>query len=330
MRTSLALILALGLGSSWAVSESTPSDSRLSQLQDLSLLRRYIALDAAYSDNRRTRASQAVSESEAGAGKWSAAEFELQVARVVALADNGHSTVWAAPRAGRMNRLPVRLILLADGLFVVRAKGPGVSALGMRVDAIDGIATAEVLRRLRVYRGGPDNLRDYDNVSLIESPQLLHAAGIAQSEHEATLSLSDQGHARDLALPALSPAPNEPRVQRLRYLSAQPLSNENAEWRSAFQKLSAPLWLQQPDLAFRLTPLPALAAVYVQLKINTDAEDGERIGAFLAQARRSIAEIRPQNVILDMRYNSAAATTPKPRHSCRNCQGCFQPKGMCS
>jgi hypothetical protein len=50
------------------------------------------------------------------------------------------------------------------------------------------------------------------------------------------------------------------------------------------------LWLQQPDRVFRLAPLPALAAVYLQLKANMDAQDGEQVSEFLTQARRSIAD----------------------------------------
>ena len=107
----------------------------------------------------------------------------------------------------------------------------------------------------------------------------------------------------------VGPAPDEPRVQPLRYLAAQRVINEDAEWQSAFQNTRAPLWLQEPDLAFRLEPLAALRAVYLQLKVNTNAADGERIGAFLARARRSIAEDRPQNVILDMRFNGGGDYT---------------------
>jgi hypothetical protein len=303
------LICALGLIACSSDGSTPPYDPRASQLQDLSQLRHYLLLEAAYSDAQRALASQAISESEAGAGKWTAADFELQIARVVALADNGHSTVWSGPRSERMNRIPARLLLLADGVFVVRAKGPGVSVLGMRVDAIDGLASAEILRRLRIYRGGPDNLRDYDDVSLLESPQLLHAAGIAQSDHEVTLTVSDQDHARNLQLSALPRAPDEPRAQPLRFLAAQRVINEGAEWQSAFQNTPAPLWLEEPDLAFRLEPLAALRAVYLQLKVNTNAADGERIGPFLARARRSIAEGRPQNVILDMRFNGGGDYT---------------------
>jgi hypothetical protein len=69
------------------------------------------------------------------------------------------------------------------------------------------------------------------------------------------------------------------------------------------------LWLQQPDQPFRIVPLPELAAVYLQLKTNTDAEHGEQIGTFLAQAKRAIEEARPQNVILDMRFNGGGDYT---------------------
>ena len=310
MRALLALICVLGFAPSWAADKSeSPSGSRTSQLRDLELLRRYVALDAAYSDVQRSLALQAISESEVGAGKRSAAEFELQVARVVALADNGHSAVWGGPRSRRMNRLPVRLMLFADGVFIVRARAAGVTALGLRVNDLDGVPTADVLQRLRSYRGGPNNLRDYGNVDLLESPQLLQAAGIAQSDHELTLAVGNQMHAAKLVLSALPADPSEPPVRRLRYLSAEPLPNEGVEWRSAFHSQPAPLWLQQPDQAFRIVLVPELAAVYVQLKTNTDAEHGELIGSFLARAKRVIAETRPQNVILDMRFDGGGDYT---------------------
>jgi hypothetical protein len=306
----LALIYALGATPSLAEKESTPpADVRTSQLQDLAQLRRYLTLDAAYSGKQLARASQLISESESRAGTWTPAAFELQVAQIVALADNGHSAIWSGPRAGRMNRLPVRLILLADGVFVVRAKGPGVSALGSRVDAMDGRAIAEVLQRVSIYAGGSLNHRNQEDVSLLESPQLLHAAGIAQSEHQVTLTISNQDHARDIVLSALPPDPTELHVNRLRYLAAQRVGNECSDWRSALANEPVPLWLQEPDRSFRLVPLPALAATYVQMKTNMDAEDGERIRPFLSQARQSIAQARPQIVILDMRFNGGGDYT---------------------
>jgi len=273
------------------------------------MMRRYVALDAAYSDEERAHASQLIDESEARAGAWTPAAFELQIARILALADNGHSAVWADLRSARVNRLPLRLVLLADGVFIVRAMGAAVSILGMRVDAIDSVAITEVQRRLRIYRGGPDNLRDQDNVSLLESPQLLYAAGIARSDDEVTLALSDHGSDARLTLAALPPDVSEPPVRRLRYLAAARMANENAEWRSALESQPTPLWLQQPDQAFRLVPLPALGAVYLQFKTNTDAQNGEKISPFLAQARRSIAELRPQNLILDMRFDGGGDYT---------------------
>jgi len=109
-------------------------------------------------------------------------------------------------------------------------------------------------------------------------------------------------------LSALPPDPTEPSVNRLRYLAADRLSNESTD-SAALPNRPAPLWLQEPDRAFRLVPLPALAAIYMQLKTNTDAEDGERIHPFLTHARQSIAQAKPQNVILDMRFDGGGDYT---------------------
>ena len=198
---------------------------------------------------------------------------------------------------------------LAAGLRPVMAP---VSAHdgNMRIDAIDGVPITDILRRLRVYRGGPNNLRDFDDVSLLESPELLHAAGLAKSDQEMTLLVSDADlHTKAIKLSALAPAPHEARVAALRYLAAPPVIDEASEWRSAFQNRPAALWLQEPDRAFRLVPILDLSAVYLQLKTNADAENGERISAFLSQARRAMAEFRPQNVILDMRFNGGGDYT---------------------
>ena len=208
-----------------------------------------------------------------------------------------------------MNHLPVRLFLFSDGVFVIAAKEAGLPALGRRVDAIEGFPAGDVLRKLRIYRGGKDNLRDYDDLSLLESPELLHAAGIAQSSEELTLTVSGEDHSSNIRLFAQSPFAAEPDVQRLRYLTAQRVAGEDAAWESAFQRTPTPLWLREPDVAFRFVPMPSLRAVFLQMKTNRDADDGEKITLFLAQARQSIAELRPQNLILDMRFNGGGDYT---------------------
>jgi hypothetical protein len=247
---ALCLVFGLSLAACSKEPSSPSLDARTAQLQDLSQLRRYVALDAAYTDAERALALKSVAASEAGAGKWSAADFELQVERVVALADNGHSTVWRGDRAGRMNRIPARLLLFADGVFIVRARGSATDVLGARVYAVDGIPIAEVIRRLRVYRGGPNNLRDYDDVGMLESPQLLHAAGITESESELTLSVTSHDKAGDIKFAALPPASGGTRAQPLRNLAALPEVGESPGWRSAFQNSPLPLWLQEPRRLF--------------------------------------------------------------------------------
>ena len=115
--------------------------------------------------------------------------------------------------------------------------------------------------------------------------------------------MSGEDHSSNIRLFAQSPSAAAPDVQRLRYLTAQPMAGEDAGWESAFQRTPTPPWLREPDVAFRFVPIPSSRAVFLQMKTNTDAEDGERIGPFLAQARQSIEKLRPRNLILDMRFN---------------------------
>ncbi len=86
-RIPLALIIALAVGSASALGESSAAGSRAAQLQDLAILRRDVALDRAYSDEHRARALQVIAESEARAGHWTAAEFELPLGIAVDSAD---------------------------------------------------------------------------------------------------------------------------------------------------------------------------------------------------------------------------------------------------
>lgn len=284
-------------------------DTRTSQLQDLAQLRRGIALDAAFNDAERARALALIRDAEARAGAWTAPEFELLVDRVMASTDNGHSTVWPRERARRFNRIPARLLLLADGVFVVRAKGAALPLLGRRIEAVDDVSIDDILSRLRVYRGGLGKLRDYDDVSLLESPELLHAAGLAKSAQAVTLTVSGDGETESTQLAALAAGSDEFAASPLRYLAALATSHEGAAWRSAFSARPTPLWLQDPDQMFRLVPLAELDSIYLQLKTNSDASDGERIGAFLSNARQSIAQHRPTNLILDMRFDSGGDYT---------------------
>ena len=84
-----------------AAAQSSPSMEE-GRRGDIAVFRReFFARDSSYSPAHHEEAVQRLSRLEARAGSMTAAQFELELARIVALADNGHSNSPAALRSLR-------------------------------------------------------------------------------------------------------------------------------------------------------------------------------------------------------------------------------------
>lgn len=73
--------------------------------------------------------------------------------QIVALADNGHSTIENSGTPARLE-LPVRLAAFSDGLYVMRATEINADLLGGRVTAVDGQPIDAVMTKVEQLRGG--------------------------------------------------------------------------------------------------------------------------------------------------------------------------------
>lgn len=115
------------------------------------------------------------------------AEFELELKRLVALLQDGHSGVWSFPRPAA---LPLRLRWFADGLFVLAAGEAHRDLLGRRILAVQGRAVEDVERLLLpvVCADNDADARRRIAVRLCD-PQLLHAAGISARPDAATFTV---------------------------------------------------------------------------------------------------------------------------------------------
>src|SRR5581483_10425765 len=152
------------------------------QLQDLEYLRNYLEYNRTYTPAARAEASRSLKQDEAQAGHMTAAQFDLAVARVAALADNGHSKVYPDIFRQRHNKLPCLLYHFSDGYYVVRARPACQGLLGAKLLAIDGHPTAEIVDRMFQYVLGPRTHYDqYYSPFYLESAELLKAGGNAMA-----------------------------------------------------------------------------------------------------------------------------------------------------
>lgn len=281
------------------------ADAATAQRQDLDYFRHYLDLDRSYAPQARERAEALRRQYLAKAGSLSSAEFDLAVTRMVALADNGHSRVHPGPLSRRHARLPCRLYRFADGFHVLRARPACAGLLGAKLVALDGRPVGEVAARMYEYFGGPRNHYDqFAAVFFLESPPLLHAAGLAESPERLRLrAVLRDGSERELTIAADPPDADAPRAYSDSYLSPQRIEGETADW-AALLPADAPLpaFLRDYATPFQSGPLEGGSIHYVQLRSNSD-EPGHPIGEFLARVEREIVAARPRAIVLDLRLD---------------------------
>lgn len=222
------------------------------------------------------------------------AQFELAIAEIAALTENGHSSLYAAHWAEKFNRLAVRFYIADDGLFIADAQPEFDTLVGKKVERVAWNSLAELRVTWDRYQNGTEGYRDQTLYYFIESPEVLNAAGIADSPDELTLEFSDGETA---IIPTSTHWPASEGIW-----TVLPQARE-IELSQAGRIAGAPLYLQSPDSFYRVESLPDIGAAYIQFRANVDFN--REIDMFVA-TQETIDELQqqsPQYVIVDQRFN---------------------------
>jgi hypothetical protein len=286
-----------------------PQDVADAQRDDLNYLRNITWLDWSYTKQTRSTAN-AVVDRALSEVPMSPAAFELVVARVLATANNGHTNVWGSSTANRFNRLPIRVYNFADGIFVVRALPTVKSLLGARIRAVEGTPVESVRARLREYTGGTENEKNARIPFYLESPELMHAAGLAKAPGSIVLTVDNaEGEEETISVDALPAAPSAAKIWPSDELEPVPLPGEGPAWIPALKggADSLAMFANAPH-AFFAGRLPGTTSYYVRLDTNDD-DNGIRIKKFASEALRALLAQRPSAVIVDLRKNGGGDYT---------------------
>jgi len=276
---------------------------------DLAQFRRdFMAVEKSYASADRAAAERRLAALEAALATITPAQFELELARIVALADNGHSNVVAIGRSRRNNRVPIRLVPFIGDFYVLRARDAHADLLGARLLSVDAQPVAKLRELAHSLTGGTASFRDRSAPLLFESPQLLHAAGAARKAEEATYVFELNGKRVERRLIAEQPDPAAPAFSVARMLYPDPGTEEGAGWRGLLAPAMAPWSLQDAAARFRWRHAPDLNAMVVELRQNRSTP-GHDIGGFQSQVQRELRARKPQHLVLDMRMNGGGDLT---------------------
>ena len=236
-------------------------------------------------------------------------EFLLTALQIAGYADNAHDVLndedgaWY-PEA----RLPLRMIRFPEGWVVARAAPEYVDLLGAIVLRIEGKTPASVLARLRPVWGGPDTSRRWNLEWIIESAGLLHALGVAHSPDRLHLELQlRDGRRVNRSIGFVPRTSVPPGAGPVRLWCAEPWPGEAEKGWRAVPIQPQPLYLQEGAKLFRVVRLPALEALYVQMRAHYDGPD-DKIADLMRSVDGAITEDQPRRLIVDLRFDIGGNT----------------------
>ena len=265
---------------------------------DLAVLRDdYVQKGRAFTPETRRAALDYVASLEPRAASLTSAEFLIAVAKTTALADNGHDSWHPGKGAWLPERAPLRFLWFPDALVIARAAPAQQDLLGARVTAIDGHSVEELFERLRPLAGGIEDHRRWNLSFYPETAELLHALGLAASPDRLTISL------------ALANGREATREIEMLPRNGTPRGESPARLMSGLHSGNEPLYLQDTDRRFRAVDLPAIGASYLQFRSH-QGTDAEPIEDFLRAAREHLAQAKPENLIVDLRFDGGGNIDP--------------------
>lgn len=295
----------------------SPANALEAQRQDLEQFSRLLAMDRAFSPAARATADREIAALSAASLPLDRGRFRVALMRIVALADNGHTSLDDRDDE-RPNCVPVRVYWFDDGLYVLRAKAADADLLGARVDDIDGKPAGEVLAALGQLHGGAQAWRRIHAALYVQSPEILYGAALGASPERTTWTfhLAD-GAKTTRSLPAESCTGGEPHALMTRWLSPQRMAGEPEAWHALIpEETEMPLALRDFTAPFRRAWIDQGRTLFIQLKAIDDV-DGIRIRRFLQETADEVTAHPPRDVVLDLRFNTGGDYTKAARFASR-------------
>ena len=290
-----------------------PTDEAEARLQDIEYLASLLDYDRSFDEPARTQFEQLMASSRQEADTMSLAQLYLLAAKATALADNGHTGVNLTPIRRDFNSMGVRYFMFQDGLYVVRALAEYEPLIGGRVIDIDGQPIDTILTALESYFGGTTGWRQMKAVTLLESAEILHAAGLAISPSGYTLTVQNsQGATLHVELSAQMPqtAENTPYLGAMKILDAEALPGEEDRWVRSLQVESdnlLPLYLRQTDQLYMWAPVQN-GGGYLRLQ-NIWNTDEQSMSAFFEENIKPLPGGSLRYLVVDLRANDGGDFT---------------------
>lgn len=278
---------------------SAPKDLKEAQQQDLEYLALYPEYDKSFdTDAKKDAFLNGVRELRSRL-PITANKFEMEVARIVANADNTHTNVGEVSRARRLNAIPLRFYWFSDGLYIVLAQEPYLDLLGSKVIAINDETPEALLTRMKPWFGGAKESFKHVSPLFFMSPDILSATGFSKSNE--TISLTCQASSGKTQTYSVSVTNNE---KDLPGYNPEKWLNPSAEMQESNWKGLKPKSIALPFqfLEYNVHHEFLKDVLYVQYNESWNS-DNRNVKGYLKDVVKEAETKKLSSVIFDLRFN---------------------------
>jgi hypothetical protein len=233
------------------------------------------------------------------------AEFQLGLARVMALTDNGHSNASATRMVQPFERMPFRTSVLNGHLHIMRVRDGFEDLLGAEITHINDVPAMEALYRFRDAFGGNDPFFESYASLLLETPAYLEAVGLSDGEVSYSVTHVD-GRSEERVVSTLEVEDGA----RRRFSGDLPMPwiVESDAW-TALEPQGDPLYLRNPDNDYWMEYLEGGAMAYLSIRANFSDDSGESLPDWVARMEAELRQTQPGVIIVDQRFNGGGDLT---------------------
>ena len=279
----------------------TPTQMR----EDLAYLRNtWAPLDKSFGTRQRAVFEAIVGATAARLDTISSTDFELEIARAVAVSHNGHTLSVLGPA---FHGLPLEMEWFADGLYITRVEPAFAPILGAKINKMGALTPEQALSRTAPFISGTDQRILAMSPSYLRLLEVLHKIGATADAASVELSIRlRDGTGRILTMKAAGSANPDPAWGP--WLSLIPAdASEPGQWLQVLDGVGKrPLTYQSPVDVSTAWVGDNNRVLYVRSNriFSPDPTKAFDVPIKLFDIlQHDIVERRPQYVIVDLRFN---------------------------
>ena len=227
-------------------------------------------------------------------------KIKLLISHCVSMADDAHTAVYFR----NFRRIPLRLYLFDDGLYVIKAKKGFEQFLGKKVVSICDKSIDELIETLDYYKSGNKSWIENLSPYFLASPDFFEAANLSSTSDSVKYEFIDTEDSFSRYFYPIENGDQSDEFSSWRDLSpVSTIKTDTVDWKHLLNGLPLPRYLSYLNDEYHVAYIDTLSTMYIQINTSNNSE------GFNQSIKNCFDSNVVQHLIIDLRFNSGGDYT---------------------